>query len=137
MRAGGGDGSRLAQVGRRREEQLEQVREEADSEGLAHGARSEVGEAREERERTQPIRRREEDLKEDGQLLGWRVLSGGPATQPHFESNELLGEEVGLRERQNLCGGRAGAAVGGGVVALREELRDDGVERGVPRLIAS
>ena len=77
---GSGDGSRLAQVGRRREEQLEQVREETDSEGLAHGARSEVGEAREERERTQPIRRREEDLKEDGQLLGWRVLSGGSAT---------------------------------------------------------
>ena len=41
----------------------------------------------------QPMRRREEDLQQDGQLLGGRVGPLVPRAQPHLEGGELVREE--------------------------------------------
>ena len=114
------------QLRRRRLQQLEDVGEDADGEGEAHGPGAQLEEAAQQQQRAVPVRLREEHLQHHRQLLRRPRPRAAAEAQPHLEGGELLREE-GARGKAHLA-----ARQRGGLAPAVQQLREAVLHREVP-----
>mmetsp|Transcript_31532 Transcript_31532/g.88457 ORF Transcript_31532/g.88457 Transcript_31532/m.88457 type:complete len:227 (-) Transcript_31532:143-823(-) len=110
-------------------QELQDIRKDPNGQGEVNGPRSQVEEARQQAEGAEPVGLAQQDLEDNGQLLGRTHTGGGGRLRrklkPRFKRGELVGKERVLCQA---VGDRA--SLGGD----RGELRQAEVRGEVPRI---